>query len=258
VPPGWQGRAPTPGWATDRSAGHGLDATPRWFASAYCYLVATADAPPRDDLGGWRRSPARVALLVASVSFFLGVLTAYAQGWLPEQIGSLANSSGSWALVAFLLAMLATTPVAGSVAGALSLVALLGGYVVGAGLRDFPSSTSLIVFWGVAALLVGPLLGLGGYWVKDRPGPLAAIGVGAMSGVLIGEGAYGLAFIADTTSPPYWWGSIGVGLTLLLVVAVQRLTGLRDRVLAAGMCAGSAVAFVVVYTQGSSMFSLLS
>jgi hypothetical protein len=196
--------------------------------------------------------------LVASVSFFLGVLTAYAQGWLPEQIGSLANSSGSWALVAFLLAMLAITPVAGSVAGALSLVALLGGYVVGAGLRDFPSSTSLIVFWGVAALLVGPLLGLGGYWVKDRPGPLAAIGVGAMSGVLIGEGAYGLAFIADTTYPPYWWGSIGVGLTLLLVVAVQRLTGLRDRVLAAGMCAGSAVAFVVVYTQGSSMFSLLS
>ena len=209
-------------------------------------------------MGGWRRSPARVALLVASVSFFLGVLTAYAQGWLPEQIGSLANSSGSWALVAFLLAMLAITPVAGSVAGALSLVALLGGYVVGAGLRDFPSSTSLIVFWGVAALLVGPLLGLGGYWVKDRPGPLAAIGVGAMSGVLIGEGAYGLAFIADTTYPPYWWGSIGVGLTLLLVVAVQRFTGLRDRVLAAGMCAGSAVAFVAVYTQGSSMFSLLS
>ena len=196
--------------------------------------------------------------MVASVSLLLGVLTAYAQGWLPEQVGSLANSSGSWALVAFLLATLTTTPVAAGVAGALSLVALLGGYIVGAGLRDFPSSTSLIVFWGAAALLVGPLLGLGGYWVKDRPGPLAAIGVGAMSGVLVGEGAYGLAYIADTTYPPYWWGSIGVGLTLLLVVAVQRLTSLRDRVLAAGMCTGTAVAFVAVYTRGSSMFSLLS
>ena len=196
--------------------------------------------------------------MVASVSFFLGVLTAYAQGSLPEQIGSLANSSGSWALVAFLLAMSTTTPVAGSVAGALSLVALLGGYIVGAGLRDFPSSTSLVVFWGAAAMLVGPLLGLGGYLVKNRRGPLAAIGVGAMSGVLIGEGAYGLSYIADTTYPPYWWGSIGVGLTLLSVVAVQRLTGLQDRVLAAGMCAGTAVAFVAVYTQGSSMFSLLS
>lgn len=219
--------------------------------------MATVDAPLRDGLSGSRRSPARVGLLVASVSFLLGVLTAYAQGWLPEQMGSLANSSGSWALVAFVLAMLTATPVAGSVAGALSLVALLGGYIVGAGLRDFPSSTSLVVFWGAAALLVGPLLGLGGYWVKDRRGPLAAVGLGAMSGVLIGEGAYGLAYIADTTYPPYWWGSIGVGLTLLSVVAIQRLTGLRARILAVGMCAATAVAFVAVYTQGSSMFSLL-
>lgn len=203
-------------------------------------------------------SSAWTALVVASVSFVLGVLTAYAQGWLPEQVGSLANSSGSWALVAFLLAMLTLTPVAGGVAGALSLAALLGGYVVGAGLRDYPSSTSLIVFWGAAALVVGPLLGLGGYWVSKRRAPLAAIGVGAMSGVLVGEGAYGLAYIAETTYPPYWWGSIFVGLALLLVVAVQRLPSLRDLALGVSMCVLTAVAFVAVYAQGSSVLGLLS
>lgn len=42
----------------------------------------------------------------------MGVVTAFAQGWLPEQVGSLANSSGSWALLAFLLARLAATPAA--------------------------------------------------------------------------------------------------------------------------------------------------
>ena len=40
----------------------------------------------------------------------LGVLTAYAQGWLPDELGSLANSSGSWVLVAFLVALLARRP----------------------------------------------------------------------------------------------------------------------------------------------------
>lgn len=195
--------------------------------------------------------------MVASVSFGLGVLTAYAQGWLPEEVGSLANSSGSWALVAFLLAMLTTSPLAAGVAGALSLAALLGGYIVGAELRDFPSSTSMIVFWGAAALLAGPLLGLGGFWVKHRRGLPAAVGVSAMSGVLIGEGAYGLAYVADTTYPPYWWGSIGVGLALFLVVAVRRL-GPRERALAVGICTLTAVAFVLLYARGSSVLSVLS
>jgi hypothetical protein len=224
--------------------------------------MGTVDAPLLDasepaEHPGSRLSSAWVLLLVACASFGLGVLTAYAQGWLPEQVGSLANSSGSWALVAFLLAMLTTSPLAAGVAGALSLAALLGGYIVGAGLRDFPSSTSMIVFWGAAALLVGPLLGLGGFWVRERRGLLAAVGAGAMSGVLIGEGAYGLAYIADTTYPPYWWGSIGVGLALFLVVAVRRL-GPRERALGVGICALTAIAFVLLYARGSSVTSLLS
>lgn len=220
--------------------------------------MATVDAPLRGDLDESWRSTASVWLLVTSVSFCLGVLTSYAQGWLPEQVGSLANSSGTWALVAFLLAMLTTSPVAGSVAGALSLVALLGGYIVGAGLRDYPSSTSLIVFWGAAAMLVGPLLGLGGYWVSKHRGLLAAVGAGAMSGVLIGEGAYGLAYIADTTYPPYWWGSIIAGIVLFVVVAVTRLPDLQNRVLGLGISALTAVSFVAIYARGSGLLNLLS
>jgi hypothetical protein len=45
--------------------------------------------------------------VVGAVGLTLGVLTAYAQEWLPDELGSLANSAGSWALVAFLLALLA-------------------------------------------------------------------------------------------------------------------------------------------------------
>lgn len=117
---------------------------------------------------------------MAGLALALGVLTAYAQGWLPDRVASLANSSGSWVLIAFLLALLGATPVAAAAFGSLSLLSLLTGYVVGAGVRGYPSSTALLLFWGAA-------------------------------GVLVGEGVYGLLFIADTTYPPYWWGQMVVG-----------------------------------------------
>ncbi len=77
---------------------------------------------------------------------------AYAQEWLPAELGSLANSSGSWTLLAFGLALLAPTRAAAAATGALVLAALLAGYVVGAAIRGDTSSTRLIVFWGLAAL----------------------------------------------------------------------------------------------------------
>jgi hypothetical protein len=193
---------------------------------------------------------------VAVIAFFLGVMTAYAQGWLPDQVRSLANSSGSWALLAFLLALLAATRGASAVFGLLSLLALFASYVVGASVRGYPSSTQLMVFWGAAALLAGPLLGLAAFWVNSQGGPLAALGAGAVSGVLVGEGVYGLAYVADTTYPPYWWGQIVVGLILLLVVAARRLRQPRDIALGLGISTLTAAAFVAVYSQG--LIALLS
>jgi hypothetical protein len=168
----------------------------------------------------------RSAVVVAAALTF-GVLTAYAQGWLPQPMGSLANSAGSWALVACALSLLATSDRLAAVFGCVSLLGLLAGYVLGAQMLGYPSSHTTIVFWSVAALLAGPPLGLGARWVKTRRDLLAAIGVGVLSGVLVGEGLYGLTRIADTTYPPYWWGEILVGLALLLAVAWRRLHGVR-------------------------------
>ena len=76
---------------------------------------------------------------------------------------------------------------------------MLAGYGLAAEMQGFPSSTTTVVFWGAAALLAGPLLGLSAFWIKTRRDLLAATGVGAVSGVLIGEGIYGLTQVADTT-----------------------------------------------------------
>ncbi|MBC7988835.1 MAG: hypothetical protein H7Y19_04535 [Luteimonas sp.] len=188
--------------------------------------------------------------MVGVVALALGVLTAYAQDWLPQEWGSLANSSGSWALVAFGLALLAADIRVAAASGSLTLLTLLGGYVLGSGIRGYPSGAAMIVFWAAAGLLAGPLLGLGAYWVKTESGPRAALGIGAMSGVLVGEGAYGLAYIADTTFPPYWWGEIVAGLVLLFVVALRRLHAWRIVALSVGVTILVACAFIVVYSQG--------
>jgi hypothetical protein len=190
--------------------------------------------------------------VVVIVALGLGVLTAYAQGWLPQQMGSLANSAGSWVLVACALSLMATSDWLAAAYGSTSLLGLLGGYVLGTAIRSYPSSTTMVVFWGVAALLAGPLLGLSAYWVKTRRDLLAATGVGTVSGVLIGEGIYALTHIADTTYPPYWRGEIVVGLILLLAVAWRRLRDIRAVAFSVGVTVLAGVAFVLVYSLGLS------
>ncbi len=204
-----------------------------------------------------RNHTVAVVTSVVVVSLGLGVLTAYGQEWLPAEVGSLANSSGSWCLAAFLLAMLASRPRVAAACGVVSLLMLLVGYSVANELRGFAAGTRTLLFWGTAAVLAGPLLGLGAYWVRFGRDVLAALGVGALSGVLVGEGVYGLAYIADTTSPPYWWGQIGVGLTLLGVVVVRRLRRPAAAGLALVVAAATAALFVVVYSQSSGLLSVL-
>jgi Family of unknown function (DUF6518) len=187
--------------------------------------------------------------LVCGAGFALGVLTAFAQAWLPHEMGSLANSSGSWALVALLLALLANDRIAAAMFGFLALISLLGGYVVGSEVRDIASSSGLIAFWGLAAVIVGPILGLCAHSIETDHGYWAAIGTGVVSGVLIGEGIYGLRYIADTTYPPYWWVEIAVGVALLGWVVVRRVRGTWPAVLALASSLVVAAAFVAIYSQ---------
>ena len=79
---------------------------------------------------------------------------------------------------------------------------------------------------------------------------MAAVGIGAVSGVLIGEGIYGLTQIADTTYPPYWWGQIVVGSVLLVVMAWRRPRDKRSAALSLGVAALTAALFVLIYNQG--------
>jgi hypothetical protein len=189
----------------------------------------------------------RILLLVAVLGLFGGLLSAFGQQWLPDNAASLANSVGSWGLVAFVLALLPRRQQSAAFAGGLALASLVTGYYMTNQLRGYPASSRTVLFWLVAAVVAGPLLGLAAHWLRHNRRPHASIGAGLVSGMLIGEGIYGLRYISDTTYPPYWRGEIIVGaLTLALTVGV-RLRSTTTAALALVTTAITAVAFVFLY-----------
>jgi hypothetical protein len=190
---------------------------------------------------------ARLATAVG-VSVAIGVLTAYAQGWLPSELGSLANSAGLWALVAFGLALLlATGERNAALLGGLSLLGLLIGYVIGDDAKGYTSGSTLVAFWGLAAVVAGPVLGFAAFWVKSGRGVRPGIGIGLMSGVLVGEGIYGLAFISGTTYKAYWWAETIAGV-ILAACLLARAPGGRNAAVATVVTAGTAAVFVALYS----------
>lgn len=205
----------------------------------------------RTDLTAWLRTVYRVAGRLAGVGtagFALGALTAFGQGALPGQLSSLANSSGPWVLVACLLALLSVSAGEATAAGALALAALLAGYVVTDAARGYPSSSNLIVFWGLAAILAGPMIGLFAFWIRARRRILAALGSGGISGLLLGEGIYGLAYVRSSTYPPYWWAEILFGVMLLAILAGRGRMSRLDVAVAVGTAAAISAAFITAYS----------
>jgi hypothetical protein len=68
-----------------------------------------------------------------------------------------------------------------------------------------------VTFWILAALVVGPVVGLAAGWVR-RAGPVrTGAGAGIVAGFLAGEAIFALHYLSQSTSPVYW--------TLQLMVA---------------------------------------
>ncbi|MFC7326583.1 DUF6518 family protein [Marinactinospora rubrisoli] len=193
------------------------------------------------------RSPLVYPGVALAGGLLVGMATSVAQGLLPGILHSLANSSGSWSLIAFLLAMLCPRPRVAAVMGVVTLLAMVAGYDVASELRGYATSLASSAFWLVAAVVVGPFLGLGGNAVRTRS-RMAPAAIGAISGVLVGEGVYGLTVIADTTSPEYWWASIAVGVGVPAWAVVRRFPWVRPALVAVGTTALVAGGFVVAYT----------
>jgi hypothetical protein len=194
-----------------------------------------AETPPRGGLGyrsGYgqtemsparrhsaRRSPLtgaawQGAILAAVFGLALGALTDWGQSQLPWYAGSLANSAGSWVLVAFLAGLAASGVRRSIVLGSLCMVGLVIGYYVTAAERGIPVAASLVVFWTLAAVVFGPIVGLAAGWVRHGEPIRMGAGAGVLAGVLAGESVYALRYLSGSTSTTYWTIQLLLALTL--------------------------------------------
>ena len=184
----------------------------------------------------------------------IGIVTSVGQGSLPEALAPLANSSASWCLCAFVIAMVAQEPRSGALTGFVSLVAMLAGYALAAELLAYPAgAASMLVRWGAAAVVAGPALGVGAAWLRGSNGLRRAVGIAPVVGILLGEGLYGLTVVAATTSVSYWTGQVAVGLAVVALAAIR----LRNGPLIALMLASSAVAGVIFYAAYTLVLGVL-
>ena len=192
-------------------------------------------------------SSTRILLLAVGAGLAIGIATSVGQGSLPYGLAPLSNSSGSWCLFAFALALLERDPRRAALVGFASLAAMLAGYALATELRGYPVGTSMFVRWGAAAAIAGPALGVGAAWLRG-PDPLrAAAGVAPIAGILLGEGLYGLTVVAATTSVGYWIGELVLGLVVVVLAAI-RIRTWRGIVLMLALSAIATVVFYLVYT----------
>lgn len=197
--------------------------------------------------------PMARVLLVAVVAFALGGTTSLGQTLLAEEAASLANSVTGWTVPTVALVFItARSFTEAAVAGAVSFVALTVGYAVVSTLRGFPFDPTT---WAVIGLLAGPVIGAATFALRRSPAE-AAVGGGLLAGVLIGEGAYGLTVIADTTSTVFWWAAITVGGVLLVIVAALRHRDIRSMLVLVSLAGLTAVLFVVAYLALPAVFLL--
>jgi len=194
------------------------------------------------------RRPRATWLWVGAVvvaSFLLGMLTFYAQGFLPDAWRSFANSASGWTLLAALLVFCAqvSTRVA-AVLGALSFLLLVLGYAAGAQLNGLSYSP---VLFGVVGVVVGPFVGLAAAWLRARR-VRAALATALIAGIFTGEAVYGLTVIADSTRPEYWVAIGVVGIVLLVGMLSTRVRGWVPVTVAVLGTAAVAAAFLAAYS----------
>lgn len=144
----------------------------------------------------------------------LGVVTALLQGDLGV-MDPLVNSAGSWCIVAAVLAVRTHRQVLAAAIGATTLWSLLGGYLLATVARGLSMQTAFVLFWAACGTVGGPIIGVGASWARHMTGWRASLGVAAVAGLLLGEGAYGLTTVADTTGATYWVLEMVAGVGLL-------------------------------------------
>jgi len=209
-------------------------------------MTTASPARPKGATRGTARALGGI-LLALALAAAAGALTPIGQRYLPEPLAPLANSSGSWTLVAFAAVYLSRTRAVGAaVLGAACFVLMNELYAVVSTLRGNPYTAGPGDFWTIAGVVVGPVVGLAAAWLREGGPSRLVPAIAAPAAVLLGEGAYYVVVLGVFGA--YGFVEMAAGALLLLVLVVRRIRSAGLRLATAALALTGAAAFVGAYT----------
>ena len=192
----------------------------------------------------------RLRLILAIVAGLgVGAATELSVRHLPDSLSPIGNSAGPWILVAFVMALTAPRLSESLLLGLVTLIALVVGFYVAQANRGWAVSHHQVVFWSLASLVAGPLVGLSAGWLRHAGRTAGAAGAGVLGGVLVGEALHGITKLQYSTPARYWHVQLVVGVGLAVGLALWRARRHPASALAASLvvCAVVGVCTLVAY-----------
>jgi uncharacterized protein DUF6518 len=189
------------------------------------------------------RLPSIRALVVVVVGLGLGVVTQVLQSVLPTGWSQAANAISPWLLVAFLVGSTMPDRRSAILAGVATLVLALVGYYATTQLRyGIGGGTSSLIFWGLGAVVGGPVFGLAGHEWRNGEHRARAIALGLLAAAFLAEAGYHLVVLSE---PPVAAGFAIAGLLVPLVLGRSRQDRIGAYVAAVPALALGTLGFVV-------------
>jgi MFS family permease len=189
------------------------------------------------------RSPWTLVLLVLLAGLGTGYVTQLLQSVLPTGWSQAANAISPWLLVAFLVGSVMPDRTSAVVAGVATLILALLGYYATTQLRyGIGGGTNALIFWGLGAVVGGPVFGLADYTWRTGEHRYRAIALGLLAAAFLAEAGYHLIVLQE---PPVAAGFAIAGLLVPLALGRSRQDRLGAYVAAVPALALGAVGFVV-------------
>jgi hypothetical protein len=191
-------------------------------------------------------APAAGLMTAAVTGVAAGVLTAYLQGVVSADWNTIANSGAVWTVVAFAVAAaVGRTQATAVAAGLLALVGEDAGYYLYiGGIRHIPVVHYAEVFWTVAAIWIGPLIGLAAFRARWGSAEQRMTAFAILAGVVAGEGCY---LIRLASVPTAGWVEVVLAATLASWAITTGEVPSRARSAALATGAITAVAVYLAY-----------
>ena len=189
------------------------------------------------------RSPVGAVAIVLVAGFVTGAATQILQSVLPTGWSQAANAISPWLLVAFLVGSVMPGRASAVAAGIGTLAFALVGYYTMTMIRyGIGGGTSALIFWGLGAVVGGPVFGLAGFTWRTGDHRDRAIALGLLAAAFLAEAGYHLIVLQE---PPVAAGFAIAGLLVPLILGRSRQDRLGAYVAAVPALVLGALGFAV-------------